>query len=98
MANLRRRIPQQTESLFIENHETFFNSIDPKQTLPRWQQFAVECVGSPGRCGLEATRFSGAVVRSEDRAQTTARRPDALPHLGKGPEVNSHEANAIDQI
>jgi hypothetical protein len=32
MANLRRRIPQQTESLFIENHETFFNSIDPITT------------------------------------------------------------------
>jgi hypothetical protein len=27
MANLRRRIPQQTESLFTENHEPFFNSI-----------------------------------------------------------------------
>src|SRR5271170_7386537 len=27
MANLRRQIPQQTESLFAENHETFFNSI-----------------------------------------------------------------------
>jgi hypothetical protein len=27
MANLRRRIPWQTESLFAENHEAFFNSI-----------------------------------------------------------------------
>jgi len=27
MANLRHRIPQQTESLFTKNHETFFNSI-----------------------------------------------------------------------
>jgi hypothetical protein len=32
MANLRRRIPQQTESLFTENHEPFFNSIDPSRT------------------------------------------------------------------
>jgi hypothetical protein len=31
MANLRRRIPQQTESLFTENHEPFFNSIDPSR-------------------------------------------------------------------
>ena len=27
MENLRRRIPRQTESLFTENHEAFFNSI-----------------------------------------------------------------------
>jgi hypothetical protein len=33
MANLRYRIPWQTESLFAENHEAFFNSIDPKETL-----------------------------------------------------------------
>jgi hypothetical protein len=31
MAKLRRRIPQQTESLFTENHETFFNNIGPKR-------------------------------------------------------------------
>jgi hypothetical protein len=35
MANLRRRIPQQTESLFTENHEPFFNSIDPERRLLR---------------------------------------------------------------
>jgi hypothetical protein len=34
MANLRRRIPQQTESLFTENHEPFFNSIGHKETFP----------------------------------------------------------------
>jgi hypothetical protein len=33
MANLRRRIPQQTESLFTENHEPFFNSIGHKRRL-----------------------------------------------------------------
>jgi hypothetical protein len=27
MTNLRRRISQQTESLFAENHEAFFNAI-----------------------------------------------------------------------
>jgi hypothetical protein len=27
MANLRRRKPQETESLFVENHEPFFNTI-----------------------------------------------------------------------
>ena len=34
MANLRRRIPQQTESLFVENHRPFFNSIDPLRQSP----------------------------------------------------------------
>jgi hypothetical protein len=29
---LRRRKPKQTESLFAENHEPFFNTIDPEQT------------------------------------------------------------------
>ena len=33
MANLRRRIPQQTESLFTENHEPFFNSIGQSRHL-----------------------------------------------------------------
>jgi hypothetical protein len=33
MANLHRRIPWQTESLFAENHEAFFNSIDPELPL-----------------------------------------------------------------
>jgi hypothetical protein len=33
MANLRRRIPQQTESLFTENHEPFFNSIGQSRRL-----------------------------------------------------------------
>jgi hypothetical protein len=31
MTNLRRRISQQTESLFAENHEAFFNAIDPQR-------------------------------------------------------------------
>jgi hypothetical protein len=34
MANLRRRIPQQTESLFTENHEPFFNSIGQIRKSP----------------------------------------------------------------
>jgi len=34
MANLRRRIPQQTESLFTENHEPFFNSIGQERRFP----------------------------------------------------------------
>ena len=63
----------------------------PKQTFPRWQQFAVECVYSLRSPRTEATRFSGAVERSEDQARTTARRPDALRRPCKGPEVNSHE-------
>ena len=29
---IAERKPQQTESLFAENHESFFNTIDPKQT------------------------------------------------------------------
>jgi hypothetical protein len=33
MANLRRRIPQQTESLFTENHEPFFNSIGQSRQI-----------------------------------------------------------------
>jgi len=36
MANLRRRITRQTESLFAENHEAFFSTIDPKRhALPQ---------------------------------------------------------------
>jgi hypothetical protein len=33
MANLRRKKPQQTESLFAENHESFFNSIGQTETM-----------------------------------------------------------------
>jgi hypothetical protein len=39
MANLRRRIPQQTESLFTENHEPFFNSIGQSR------HFALQQIG-----------------------------------------------------
>jgi len=39
MANLRRRIPQQTESLFAENHEAFFNSIGQARRLG----YLIEC-------------------------------------------------------
>jgi len=38
MANLRRRISQPTESLFAENHEPFFNNIDPQRRFA-----AVKC-------------------------------------------------------
>jgi hypothetical protein len=41
MANLRRRIPQQTKSLFAENHEAFFNSIG-HQLPRRSQSYAAE--------------------------------------------------------
>jgi hypothetical protein len=37
MANLRRRIPRKTESLFAENHEPFFNSIGHER---RFEHFA----------------------------------------------------------
>jgi len=33
MANLRRRIPRQTQSLFTENHEPFFNSIGQERHI-----------------------------------------------------------------
>jgi hypothetical protein len=53
MANLRRRIPWQTESLFAENHEAFFNSIDPKLPIvvkrlcgTQWQQHLINAATS----------------------------------------------------
>jgi hypothetical protein len=52
MANLRRRIPQQTESLFTENHEPFFNSIGQLQTSD-----SVDKGATPPRYFLDPARF-----------------------------------------
>jgi hypothetical protein len=55
MANLRRRITWQTESLFAENHEAFFNNIDQKPTSPLAfspprshapEQYRFDCLGN----------------------------------------------------
>jgi len=51
MPNLRRRIPWQTESLFAENHEAFFNSIDPSRP------FAARLCGDAARV-RQALRFA----------------------------------------
>jgi hypothetical protein len=76
-------------------------AIDPKQTLPRWQQFAVErelCLLTP--VAADSKQRDSAEPSYEVKIEPGQRRADLMhcAALGKGPEVNSHEANAIDQI
>jgi hypothetical protein len=42
---------QATESLFAENHEHFFNSIDPEQTLGVGRIFGLDGRESYANCG-----------------------------------------------
>jgi hypothetical protein len=56
--------------------------LTPSKLLPAGE--IVEFVHPPGHFGLEMTRFSEAVERSEDRGRTRAHRPDALPRPWQG--------------
>jgi hypothetical protein len=66
MANLRRRIPQQTESLFTENHEPFFNSIGQERRFPEVRVTSASLIGhsgssSPAKCLLGVNSVTSSV-------------------------------------